>query len=460
MMNQSETKTNRRRVERRQNKRITKLPNNFEEYLINITHDWLKTLTILGGILVSIFFLLDYFSMPAELLARFGAYRLISAVLILLQFYIVTNTKPGKLSILHGYFFSINVGGIIALMTVDLGGFNSSYYAGLNLVIMGVNLLLPWRSLHSAANSCMILAMYIGFNMAVGLDFSYKILFNNLFFMISTVIIAIVLNFVKHKLIKDEFHLLVQLKKTRDALWSEMEIAKRIQTALLPNKERISGFEIAASMSPAKEVGGDYYDIIETKTGDKWITMGDVSGHGVDSGLIMMMVQTSIYGTVNNGHTKKPSFILDMANTVIRENITRLGSNHYMTIMAIHLTDRQMTLAGKHQDVIVYRSALHKTEVISTRGTWLGIADDIKDYMEDLSVDIEEGDLVLLYTDGITEAENENGEMYGQPRLERALNQYADLPVKKILDTIVAEVNDYQGEQQDDMTLIVMKKCS
>ncbi|MBU2643591.1 PP2C family protein-serine/threonine phosphatase, partial [bacterium] len=379
-------------------------------------------------------------------------------VVLLIQYFIVRHTKPNKLSFLHGYFFSINVGGIIAIMTVDLGGFDSRYYAGLNLVIMGVNLLLPWRAFHSAINSLLMISMYIGFNLAANLGFNYPILLNNLFFMTSTAIIAVSINYVKHKQVKAEFQLLVQLKMARDALWSEMELAKRIQTALLPNKEKFSGFEIAAIMSPAREVGGDYYDIIETKEGDKWITMGDVSGHGVDSGLIMMMVQTSIFGTVNNGHERKPSYILEMANTVIRENISRLGSNHYMTIMAIQFTDTQMTLAGKHQDVIVYRASLNKTEIIPTKGTWLGIADDIKDYLEDQTVEIEEGDLILLFTDGITEAVNDDGEMYGQVRLENALNEYADLPVARILDKIVNEVKDFQKEQMDDMTLIVIRK--
>ena len=75
-----------------------------------------------------------------------------------------------------------------------------------------------------------------------------------------------------------------------------------------------------------------------------------------------------------------------------------------MTLMATHFNGSQMTVAGKHQDIIIYRSALNKTEIISTKGTWLGIADNIEKYLEDVSVKIENGDIVLLFTDGITEA--------------------------------------------------------
>ncbi len=430
----------------------------FENYLSSIIHEWLKTLTILAFLLVPTFLILDYFIMPKELLQRFVIYRAVSTLIVIIQYAIIRETKASKLSFIHGYVVSVNIGGMIALMTVDLGGFDSSYYAGLNLVIMGVNLWMPWKALHSVVNSIIIISMYIFFNVIAGHDYGHSILINNLFFLFSTAIIAISINHVKHKLIKKEFYLLVELKKARDALWSEMELAKRIQTALLPDREKIKGFEIAATMVPAKEVGGDYYDIIETPTGDRWVTIGDVSGHGVDSGLIMMMAQTSILSKVNNSSDCKPSAVLHSVNSILRENISRLGSDHYMTMMAIRFNGSQMTLAGKHQDIIIYRSALNKTEIIPTKGTWLGIDENIGKYLEDISVGIEDGDLILLFTDGITEATDKNGEMYGQLRLEQALNQYADLPIRKLLDKVIEEVKAFQEEQLDDMTLVVIKK--
>jgi len=142
-----------------------------------------------------------------------------------------------------------------------------------------------------------------------------------------------------------------------------------------------------------------------------------------------------------------------------RENIARLGSDHYMTMMALRLNETQMTVAGKHQDIIIYRSSTNKTEVICTNGTWLGITDNIENYLTDVTEKIDDGDIVLLFTDGITEATDKNGEMFGQERLEQSLNQYADFPVNKLRDKIVEEVNDFQEEQFDDMTLVVIKKC-
>ncbi len=430
----------------------------FDQFLNRIIHDWLKTLTFLVITLVPLFFILDYFIVPRSLLGQVGIYRLVATFIVIAQYIIIRLTEPSRLSYIHGYIVSIVVGGVIVLMTRDLGGFQSSYYAGLNLVIIGVNLLLPWRAVHSALNSMIIILMYTLIN-SMGVDIERSnYLINNLFFLCATGIIAVSINHVKHILIRKEFFLMGELKAARDSIWSEMELAKRIQTALLPDKEKVKGYQIAAAMKPAREVGGDYYDIIETPRGDKWVTIGDVSGHGVDSGLIMMMAQTSILSKVYNNGGCSPSEMLQAINGIIRENISRLGSDHYMTMMALRLNATDITVAGKHQDLVIYRSALNRTETVSVPGTWLGIIDDIGTGLSDVRVRIDTGDIVLLFTDGITEATNRDGEMFGQARLEQALNAYADMPVGKLRDRIIDDVRSFQDEQMDDMTLVVIKK--
>lgn len=113
-----------------------------------------------------------------------------------------------------------------------------------------------------------------------------------------------------------------KLQKVMDALWGEMELAKRIQTILLPVNPHIPGYEIAASSEPANEVGGDYYDVISA-AGYDWIVIGDVSGHGITSGLVMMMVQTAIHTVLLNNPGVSPSFLLTAVNRVIYENIKK-----------------------------------------------------------------------------------------------------------------------------------------
>jgi serine phosphatase RsbU (regulator of sigma subunit) len=430
----------------------------FDQFLNRIIHDWLKTLTFLVITLVPLFFVLDYFIVPKDLLKQVGVYRLVATFIVIIQYFIIRLTKPSRLSYLHGYIVSVVVGGVIVLMTRDLGGFYSSYYAGLNLVIIGVNLLLPWRAKHSAINSGLIIFLYIFANIVEVSSYRTNHLINNLFFLCATSVIAVSINYVKHQLIKKEFNLMCELKIARDSIWSEMELAKRIQTALLPDKQKIKGYEISATMIPAKEVGGDYYDIIETPKGAQWVCIGDVSGHGVDSGLVMMMAQTSILSSVNNNGGCAPAEMLSSINSIVRENIARLGSDHYMTMMALRLDESEMTVAGKHQDLIIYRAASNRTETVTIPGTWLGITDHIKDNLEDCTVELNRGDIVLLFTDGITEATNAKGEMFSQIRLEQALNSYADLPVSKIRDKIIADVKSYQEKQFDDITLVVIKK--
>jgi phosphoserine phosphatase RsbU/P len=430
----------------------------FEEYLTDIVHNWSKVLTALAFTLVPAFFILDYFLVPRQLLPVVGMYRGISTALLLVQYFVLRKSRPGHLTYLHGYLVSLNVGLTISLMTVDLGGFNSSYYAGLNLVLIGVNLLLPWKAGHSAANTFLVVFMYVLSNLIAGKPYDPVILTNNLFFLLATAIIAVSINQVKYRLVRQEFSLMVQLKKARDALWGEMELAKRIQTALLPSTKGIPGYETAAVMYPAAEVGGDCYDIITTPSGELWLAVGDVSGHGVDSGLIMMMAQTSVRTMVGSCMQCPPSRMLASVNRALRENINRLGADHYMSLVLVRLGEKDFTFAGTHQDIILYRAARREIELVPTTGTWLGIADDIEGFLDDRTVALEPGDIMLFFSDGITEAANAEGEMFGQERLQALLARHAGLPADQIVSMIMDEVRSFCAEQTDDMSIVVARK--
>ncbi len=213
---------------------------NFQAYQIGIIHDWLQTLTLLATVLVPLFFVLDAFIVPAALLPRFALYRTISAGLALIQLFVVRGTKPGKWSYLHGYLISAQVGAIIALMTTTLGGFNSSYYAGLNLVVIGVNLLMPWRAFHTAVNSLLILLMYASLNLAYGRAYDTTILLNNVFFLGSTAVIAASINYVRFRLLQNEFTLLVEVRKARDELQEEKDLVEE-RTRSLKSLLDVSG---------------------------------------------------------------------------------------------------------------------------------------------------------------------------------------------------------------------------
>jgi len=336
-------------------------------YMVEIIHTWSKTLAALGFVLVPLFFVLDWFVMPAELLRRFAIYRFAGTAIVFAQYLVLHYTKPTKYSVYHGYFFSIVVGGTIVLMTRDLGGFNAAYYAGLNLVLIAVNLLLPWHWLNSLINCLIIIVLYVMVNVLFPQPFEAAALINNLYFLAATAVIAVSINWVKHSLIVKEFEGRAALKSARDALWGEMEVAKHIQTGLLPETHRVPGYDVGAIMIPADEVGGDYYDVIRTEAGETWITIGDVSGHGVESGLIMMMTQTAIFTTVNQTAGMSPSTVLRIVNAVIKENIERLGTDRYMTITVIRLGHDKITFAGKHQDILIRRKGREMVEMVPAK---------------------------------------------------------------------------------------------
>lgn len=445
----------------------------FEEYRDGLVHEWSATLAALGFSINPPFLLLDYVTLPSELIGEFAVRRGIVTAAMLLQFFVVRNTKPGRFSVVHGYVTTLLFSLLITSMTVDLGGFDSHYYAGLNLVIVGVNLLLPWRAIHSAANGLAVLALYVAWNALFGGPFHAASLVSNLYFLCATIVIAVAISFVRHRLIGNEFSLRAELvdangqldrsreelRVARDALWGEMEVAKRIQTALLPQNRRVGGYDVAARMSPADEVGGDYYDIIEAGRDRHWVAIGDVSGHGVESGLVMMMTQTSILSLVQENPALSPAGVFHAVNEALNENISRLHTARYMTLNVVQLRDEALTLAGKHQDVLVWRAETGVVETVSNDGCWIGIVDDTRGHVVDQLIPMAEGDVALFYTDGATEAMSPSGEMFGDDRLAAALALVANAPLDEALEALFEAIATFRATQDDDVTFMLVRRA-
>ncbi len=448
-----------------------KVREDFERYLQGIVREWTQVLTLLAAALIPFFLLLDYYTRPHDLFLRFTVYRIAATIFVLAEYFIIRSMRTNRFYPLHGYAVSSIISLMIVLMTVDLGGFDSSYYAGLMLIIMAVNMLLAWRPIHSLANGILVISLYAVFNIYADKPFDVKVLVNNVYFLGSTIVITAAFSWVRFRLVLSEYLLRSQLEsanqslddsraevlRARDALWGEMQLAKMIQTALLPEKASIGQYDVAALMIPADSVGGDYYDIIDAPNGEKWIGIGDVSGHGVDSGLIMMMAQTAIQATVQQRGELRPSEVLGQANRVIKENIARLGTDRYMTMILFRLERDHMLVAGKHTDIMIYRHQSGKVEIIATNGSWLGIVDDLSKVLEDLRIPMSAGDIVLLYTDGITEAHNCAEELFGDERLAATFLANAHLPIAALGTEILRVVKDFEGTQSDDMTLLLLK---
>jgi serine phosphatase RsbU (regulator of sigma subunit) len=256
-----------------------------------------------------------------------------------------------------------------------------------------------------------------------------------------------------------------QLTIIRDKLWSEMELAKKIQTVLLPIEPNIEGYDIAAYIDPADEVGGDYYDVINID-GRDWLVIGDVSGHGVPAGLIMMMVQTAIHAILYKFPDLNPSELLTIVNNAITENIKKLNDDKYMTINVFACAENgKFYFSGLHQDIFVYRKDKKDVELIETGGIWIGMIHDIAGLNNDRSLELNSGDALLLYTDGITEAWRKNSirgerdsesDMYSSERLIDFFKDNANRSPNEIIKAIVSSLNEYSCH--DDVTLMVIKR--
>lgn len=256
-----------------------------------------------------------------------------------------------------------------------------------------------------------------------------------------------------------------QLTKTRDALWGEMMLAKKIQTILLPQKPVIEGFEITAVMLPAENVGGDYYDIINAG-GRSWLVIGDVAGHGVPAGIIMMMVQTSIHTAVIQNPDLSPAELLSVINRAITGNIRQLHEDTYVTITVFAVfAGGQLTFSGLHQDIMVYRAGSGTVDVIETDGILIGLKYDIDAMIGNSNLVLAPGDCLLVYTDGITEAwkkgsvsgmRNPETDMYGEEMLRTVFMKTGGRSTEEIKMAILDSLSGY--DCTDDVTMVVVKR--
>ncbi|URA10408.1 SpoIIE family protein phosphatase [Thermospira aquatica] len=251
--------------------------------------------------------------------------------------------------------------------------------------------------------------------------------------------------------------LLDRIKDTA-RLETEMNLAKDLQTGLLPKHPSLPGYEVLGYMQTASEVGGDYYDIIgETKP--SWVIIGDVSGHGFPSGQIMAMTQTALQTLIRENPLRLPSELLRIANQTITYNIGNIFAEEfkYVTITALRLEeDGSILHSGLHQDIWIYRASSQQVETIITDGLWLGVENLMGRSEEDKSFTLHEGDVMLLYTDGLTEA-RENGELIDE-KPKTILQAYGHEPlstIKEQLEKLIA-----QCEIRDDVTFVLVKKTS
>lgn len=259
-----------------------------------------------------------------------------------------------------------------------------------------------------------------------------------------------------HRQVVAQVALRERLEQTR--VREETGVAAEIQTSMVPTNVRVSGLEIAHAMLPAAESGGDYYDILPHESG-AWIAVGDVAGHGLGAGLIMLMLQSMISSLIRNDREIAPSRVINTVNQAIFENVHhRLHRDDHATLTVLHYERRgTFRFSGAHEPIVIYRAQSQLCETIIPPGFWVGALADVQWMLSDAELTLQDGDIMLLYTDGITEPRNAQLEQFGLKRLIGVLMQCATRPVASIRDEIIASVRAWSSSLDDDASLVILR---
>ena len=242
----------------------------------------------------------------------------------------------------------------------------------------------------------------------------------------------------------------------RERVKAEIDAANRIQAALLPQgAPQLAGATVASHYRAATEIGGDYFDFLEQPTGEIGIAFGDVAGHGLTSGIVMSMAKSALLVQVD--YDSSPRVVLEVLNDIV---IRTAPKRMMMTFFFGLLDPRAQTLrfaSAGHLDPYVYRAATGKLETLSSWGYPLGVRRRGDTFLEHM-VSFDAGDRLVLYSDGLIEAVDDDGEPFGFERFEQTIvaagRQSADDMKKSLLQAVRKFTRNRPPE--DDQTLVVV----
>lgn len=262
-----------------------------------------------------------------------------------------------------------------------------------------------------------------------------------------------------NKMAADLHEYMSELARTtadKEGFLKEMEIARRLQRRLLPeHAPAIEGLDIAADNLPAREVGGDFYDFIPM-TKEKWgFVIADVSGKGMAAAIFMGLSRTIVRASATGSHHIAAA--LEQANELICRDST---SGMFVTLFFAVLTPGENKLTyvnAGHNPPLLFKPASDEMIRLKTRGIALGVKSGIR--LEEAEGNLEKGNMLVLYTDGITEAVNEKGEAFGEERLMEIIRKNSRLTAKEMIRKIQDDVIVFAGTQPqyDDITLLIMR---
>jgi len=270
--------------------------------------------------------------------------------------------------------------------------------------------------------------------------------------------IARAFNEVTAKFRSAQSHLMEQ-----ERMQQEMQVAQEIQQMLLPRKvPELEGFELGYLYQAAKEVGGDYYDFLTVDERTVGVVVADVSGKGVPGSLVMTMILTALRMEARGN--RSASDVMAKMNSFVTEDMKK-GMFVTMFYVVLDSVNRVVTYASAgHNPMILYRGESDATYFLKPKGIPVGInVPDEQLFRKTISVEkltLRQDDMLVIYTDGITEAMNEEREQFGEARLLTAIKRHGHGTAQEFVDALTQEIREFTGgaEQNDDITLVAIKE--
>lgn len=252
-----------------------------------------------------------------------------------------------------------------------------------------------------------------------------------------------------------------KLKAENLRMGAELDVVRQMQQMILPKASEleIEGLDIAGYMEAADEVGGDYYEVLNTD-GVVTLGIGDVTGHGLESGILMLMAQTAVR-TLNEIRELDPVRFLDVINRTLYKNVQRMNSEKSLTLAILNYSNGWVSISGQHEETIIVRNGgeIERVDMMDL-GLPIALHDDIGEFISHISIELQLGDGIVLYTDGIPEAYDIKKKQYGLEPMCEVISQNWHLSAGEIKQAVIDDVRRHIGTQKvfDDITLLVLKR--
>jgi predicted ester cyclase len=247
--------------------------------------------------------------------------------------------------------------------------------------------------------------------------------------------------------------------RARERVEQDLRVARSIQQASLPKEvPELEGWRIATYYQPAREVGGDFYDLFELEEGRVGVVVGDATGKGMPAALVVSAASSMLRAVSQAFHSSSPGEVLSRVNETL---VARIPSNMFVTCFYAILDPKSATLryANAGHDLPYLRRCGGDAEELRARGMPLGLM--LGMIYEEVEISLREGKSVLFYSDGLVEAHDPKGEMFGFPRLRALVAEHGE--ERELGEFLMEELYSFVGEgweQEDDITLLTLLRSA